>query len=251
MRKNSRKIFHISVNAIGGESADTATIAKLAAIPLMTAIQCALNRDLLLEKEKGRFYWAFDTKEMLKGDMKDRFEAYRTALEANFMQPDEVRVAEDMEPLGLNWIRLGLQDVLYDPKTKQIYTPNTNQTAVVGESGLQNKPPDDTIAVEGRANPNHDPANGRFTSGSGGSSGSGKKKGPRYAPSPQRNPSPVPLSKKRYAKLCGTLNTYHPGMGAGETATIRDSRYEYYVTADGYGGMIVNKKYPLVRGTKK
>lgn len=42
-----------------------------------------------------------------------------------------------------------------------------------------------------------------------------------------------------------------PAWGAGETATIRDSRYEYYVTADGYGGMIANKKYPLVRGKKK
>ena len=108
----------------------------------MTTIQCALNKDFLLEKEKGLFYWAFDTKELLKGDMKERFEAYKTALESNFMQIDEVRFAEDMEPLGLSWIRLGLQDVLYDPKTKTIYTPNTNQTSVMGEtiaSGLKQK----------------------------------------------------------------------------------------------------------------
>ena len=30
-----------------------------------------------------------------------------------------------MEPLGLDWIRLGLQDVLYDPKTREVFTPNT------------------------------------------------------------------------------------------------------------------------------
>ena len=74
--------------------------------------------------------------------MKERFEAYKAALESNFMQIDEVRFAEDMEPLGLSWIRLGLQDVLYDPKTKTIYTPNTNQTSVMGEtsaSGLAQK----------------------------------------------------------------------------------------------------------------
>lgn len=66
----------------------------------------------------------------------------KPALESNFMQIDEVRFAEDMEPLGLSWIRLGLQDVLYDPKTKTIYTPNTNQTSVMGEtiaSGLKQK----------------------------------------------------------------------------------------------------------------
>lgn len=138
------KIFHVSTGVMSGKASDNdiSTLAKLAAIPLMTTIQCALNKDFLLEKEKGLFYWAFDTKELLKGDIKERFEAYKTALESNFMQIDEVRFAEDMEPLGLSWIRLGLQDVLYDPKTKTIYTPNTNQTSVMGEtsaSGLKQK----------------------------------------------------------------------------------------------------------------
>ena len=121
------KLFHISTAEMSGTAGDTASLAKLAAIPLMKTIECALNRDLLLEKEKGTLYWAFDTKELLKGSMKERFEAYKTALDANFMQVDEVRFAEDMEPLGLHWIRLGLQDVLYDPQTNTIYTPNTNQ----------------------------------------------------------------------------------------------------------------------------
>ncbi len=75
--------------------------------------------------------------------MKTRFEAYRTALDAHFMQPDEVRYAEDMPPLGFNWIKLGLQDVLYDPETKTIYTPNTNKTATMGEMSLSDGLPDD------------------------------------------------------------------------------------------------------------
>ena len=33
-----------------------------------------------------------------------------------------------MEPLGIEWIRLGLDSVLYDPKTKTVYTPNKNET---------------------------------------------------------------------------------------------------------------------------
>ena len=103
----------------------------------MASIQCALNRDFLLEKEKGVYYWAFDTKELLKGDMKERFDAYKTALDANFMQIDEVRYAEDLEPLGLSWVKLGLQDVLYDPKTKRIYTPNTNKTSTMEEQPLE------------------------------------------------------------------------------------------------------------------
>lgn len=127
------KLFHISTDAISGKAGenDTASLAKLAAIPLMTTIQCALNKDFLLEKEKGKLYFAFDTKELLKGDMKSRFDAYKTALDANFMQIDEVRFAEDMEPLGLNWIRIGLDDVLYDPKTGSIYTPNTDRLSTM------------------------------------------------------------------------------------------------------------------------
>ena len=34
---------------------------------------------------------------------------------------------EDMELLGLTWVKPGLQDVLYDPKTKTLFTPNTGE----------------------------------------------------------------------------------------------------------------------------
>ena len=136
------KIFHVSPDVMAGKSTekDIASLAKLAAIPLMVTIQCALNRDLLLEKEKGRLYWAFDTKELLKGDMRERFEAYKLALDSNVMQIDEVRYAEDLKPLGLTWIKLGLNDVLYDPATKQIYTPNTDKTSVMGQSASEGSP---------------------------------------------------------------------------------------------------------------
>lgn len=100
---------------------------KTAVMPILTTIECALNRDLLLEKEKKFFYFAFDTKEITKGDIKTRFEAYKTALDANLMQIDECRYMEDLEPLGLNFIKLGLQDVLFNPQTKEVYTPNTNK----------------------------------------------------------------------------------------------------------------------------
>lgn len=136
------KLFHISTSAMSGNASadDIAGIARLAAIPLMTTIQCALNRDFLLEKEKGVFYWAFDTKELLKGDMKTRFDAYQTALESNFMQIDEVRFLEDLPALGLNWIKLGLQDVLYDPETKILYTPNTGKADAMEAKQLKENP---------------------------------------------------------------------------------------------------------------
>lgn len=172
------KIFHISTDIISGKSGgnEASVIARLAAIPLMTTIQCALNRDLLLEKEKKNFYFAFDTKELLKGNMKERFDAYKVALDSNFMQIDEVRYAEDLEPLGLSWIKLGLKDVLYDPDTKTVYTPNTNTTSKIGEQTLIPDDEEGIIDREERANPHRD-KKGRFASGRGSrSTKSGNKK---------------------------------------------------------------------------
>ena len=114
------------------------TFIKTAVMPILTTIECALNRDLLLEKEKKSFYFAFDTKEITKGDIKTRFEAYKTALDANLMQIDECRYMEDLEPLGLNFIKLGLQDVLFNPVTKEIYTPNTNKVTNISDTGGEN-----------------------------------------------------------------------------------------------------------------
>lgn len=114
------------------------TFIKTAVMPILSAIECALNRDLLLEKEKKSLYFAFDTKEITKGDIKTRFEAYKTALDANLMQIDECRYMEDLEPLGLNFIKLGLQDVLFNPQTKEVYTPNTNKVTNISDTGGKN-----------------------------------------------------------------------------------------------------------------
>jgi HK97 family phage portal protein len=130
------KLFNVSVNIIKGTatSQEYTNTFKMAVMPVLRVIECALNRELLLEKEKSSFYFAFDTKEMLKGDLKERFEAYRTAIETNFLQIDEVRFMENLEPLGLDWIKLGLDSVLYDIKTGTIYTPNTNQMSKMNET---------------------------------------------------------------------------------------------------------------------
>jgi len=89
-------------------------------------------------------------------------------------------------------------------------------------------------------NPHHDPATGRFTSGGGGSKiGSGKAGKTKYAPSPQRSHKGIQLKPKKYARLCGTLNTQFPGLKAGDVRCICDAKKVYTVEADGYGGMHV------------
>ena len=231
------KLFHVSTEAVSGKALSTSTLAKLAAVPLMNTIQAALNRDLLLEREKGRYYFAFDTKELLKGEMGERYNAYKTALDANFMQIDEVRYMEDLPPLGLGYIKLGLQDVLYNPKTGQLFTPNTGKTRNINRQVLPGERPDDIM--EKRANPYHDPKTGRF------SGKSGLRGKTKYASTiSDKKPSGVKMSKKKYTELSGKVATAHPEWTSG-THTFFDAEYSYRLTANGFGDYTFNKRCKL------
>lgn len=96
--------------------------------PILTAIETALNRVLLLESEKGKYKWAADTSEFTKADVLKRYQAYELACKNGFMQIDEVRYKENMAPLGLDFVKLGLQDVLYYPdQDGMTFVPNMNQ----------------------------------------------------------------------------------------------------------------------------
>lgn len=134
------KLFGFSVRILtGGATAEDRKEFINAVVRILADIEAALDRDLLLEREKGIYYFAFDTKEITRGSQEERYKAYGEALKSNFLQIDEVRALEDLPPLGFNYIKLGLNDVLLDPVTGVIYTPNTNATADLSSmKGLAN-----------------------------------------------------------------------------------------------------------------
>ena len=116
-----------------GTKEDRENYIRFCILPLLEDLECSLDRDLLLEREKESMYFAFDTKELTRGSIEERYRAYEIGLQNNFLQVDEVRDKEDLEPLGIQWIRLGLDSVLYDYKSQTIYTPNTNETRKMNE----------------------------------------------------------------------------------------------------------------------
>jgi HK97 family phage portal protein len=126
-----KDIFHI------GNTYDD--FIKNAIMPIATAFATALNRDFLLEKEKKSYYFAPDTNELFKGSMKERFEAYKIAVETGFKTRNEIRYLENDDALeGLDMINLGLGDVLLNSKTGEIYIPNTNTMFKMGENPTEN-----------------------------------------------------------------------------------------------------------------
>lgn len=100
---------------------------KEAIMPILTAIKTALNKDFLLEKEKESFYFEFDTREIMRGNIKERYEAYKVASETGWISKNEIRYLEDYDSIdGLDVITLNLANVVFDINTGKYYTPNTN-----------------------------------------------------------------------------------------------------------------------------
>lgn len=114
-------LFHISDNF--------ELFFKEAIYPIVKAFETALNRDLLLEKEKKSLFFEFDVKEIIKANITERYNAYKTAKETGFMTLNEIRRMENMNYVeGLDVVNVGLGAVLYDTDTHQYFTPNTGET---------------------------------------------------------------------------------------------------------------------------
>ncbi|RDU22768.1 phage portal protein [Anaerosacchariphilus polymeriproducens] len=122
------KIMQVPENIIKGTATESDYIKgfKMAVMPVLRAIECALNKDFLLEKEKESFYFAFDTKELLKGDIKERYASYSEAVKAGWITKNEIRYIEDKPAIeGLDVVTMSLGEVIYDVKNKTYFTPNT------------------------------------------------------------------------------------------------------------------------------
>lgn len=121
-----KDIFHIGKN--------NEDFIRYAVMPIATAFATALNRDFLLEKEKSSFYFAPDLTELARCSLKDRYEAYKIAIEKGFKTRNEIRYLEGDDALdGLDMIELSLASVLLNPKTKEIFVANTNTIHKIGE----------------------------------------------------------------------------------------------------------------------
>lgn len=130
---------------------------KCAIYPIICAFETALNRDLLLESEKKKYYFAFDSREIIKASLKERYEVYQLAKQCGLMTINEMRKAENMNTIeGMDILNLGLDSVLYNTQTGEIYTPNTDSTKAAQSGNQLEFPATDggTINAGGAANEN-------------------------------------------------------------------------------------------------
>lgn len=206
----SKKTLMEEINNIFHIQDDFYETFKQAIYPIVRAFATALNTSLLLEKEKGKYFFDFDVKEIIKANVKERYDAYKVAKETGWLSFNEIRKMENMSYVeGLDTVNVGLGAVLYDFNTHKYYTPNTDtvadtqegtsETGDVNETdqNIQKVITDKVIDTEfeesgnssarqERYNPNHDGKTGKFapgnavggsTSGNAGSSGSSNSEG--------------------------------------------------------------------------
>ncbi len=136
----SRKDLNAEIDNIFHIKDDYDGTLKEAILPIISEIECSLNRDLLLETEKKDFFFSFDLKEILKGTLKERFEAYKIAKETGWITLNEIRYLENYDEIeGLDVIAMNLGNVIYDIKTKEYYTPNTDSSKKLIKGGDKNE----------------------------------------------------------------------------------------------------------------
>ncbi|WP_084006695.1 phage portal protein [Gottfriedia luciferensis] len=129
------KLFVVPPSILDGTANDEVynNWIKTCILPILIAFQTSLNKDLLLPSEKGLFYFAWDVKELLKGDVSKRYSAYSEAVAAGWISKNEIRYIEDLEPIeGLDIVTMSLGEVIYDIKSKKYFTPNTDSIVSSG-----------------------------------------------------------------------------------------------------------------------
>lgn len=126
----SKKTLQAEIDNVFHIKPDFEETFKCAIFPILRAFETALDRDLLLEEEKGKFFYAFDTTEIIKASLQERYAAYKTAKDTGFMTINEIRQKENMNAIdGMDVINVGLSAVLYDTKKGTYFTPNTGETS--------------------------------------------------------------------------------------------------------------------------
>jgi HK97 family phage portal protein len=108
---------------------------KTGVMPIITAFTKTINRFMLLESEKDSYFFSFDLTELMKAATLQRYQAYEIAIKNGWLTLDEVRATENLEALNLDFIKLGLDSVIYYYKDKKIYIPNTKEFVDVKGGG--------------------------------------------------------------------------------------------------------------------
>lgn len=92
--------------------------------PILSVMESAFNRHLLLEKEKKEYFFKFSTDGILQTTQQERYQALSLGISSGILSLNEARFRENLPPIEDNFHRLSLGSVMYDPDNRVYYIPN-------------------------------------------------------------------------------------------------------------------------------
>jgi len=109
------------------------SFAKDTIVPWTIRFQQELNRKLFFTEERGRFFTQFNLDDLIKGDMKTRYEIYKMGVESGILMPAEGREAEgwptdghpEIQQFFMNGANKSVKQILTEPAQ----APGQNQNA--------------------------------------------------------------------------------------------------------------------------
>ena len=113
-----------SANTYGSVESMSIRFLQYCISPIISTVEAALNRSLLLEKEKGKLFFKVNTDTVLQSTQQERYAALNTGIEAGILSINEARIKENLPPIDDNFHRLSLGAVMYQPEDRTYFIPN-------------------------------------------------------------------------------------------------------------------------------
>ncbi|WP_346988893.1 phage portal protein [Bacillus sp. SW7] len=147
-------MINSNLNKYNNNAAENLNFLQYTLSPIISAIESALDKSLLLESEKeDGYYFRFDVTEILRGTPKEQAEAVGSAFEKGLLSINEARAMLDKNPIQKDYFILSLGDILYDAEKDEITVPNTS-TVIDDKKGSKNKSENTVGTVGDKTNEN-------------------------------------------------------------------------------------------------
>ncbi|ULO10271.1 phage portal protein [Paenibacillus sp. 19GGS1-52] len=129
--------------------------------PILTTYEQELTYKLFIDQELDAGYFCkFNVDATLRSDLKTRYEAYRTAIQAGFLKPNEARAKEDMEPAA------GGDQLLFNGSVIPLTMAGLQYVKGGEETEPEEDKPDSDKGEEGNSGDVGDPGDGSDGGGS-------------------------------------------------------------------------------------
>lgn len=120
-------MINASANKYGSLEQNNLQFLQYCVGPIISQIEAALDRQLLLESDKeAGYFFRFDTSEMLRTTEENKINTVLTAMKGGLFSINEARAKVDLPPIPTDLFQWSLGNVFYNPETNQMTIPNTS-----------------------------------------------------------------------------------------------------------------------------